>query len=309
MIDIVLATYNGEPFIRDQIDSLLLQSFKDWRVIVRDDGSSDSTLKIVKEYAKSDPERFVVICDNRQAGTASANFGLLLMETTAPYVMCCDQDDVWRPDKIAVTLAAAQAVEQASGARTPVLVHTDLIVTNEHLLTIAPSFWAFQNLEVEAFTFPRALVHNVVTGCAMLVNRALLDRALPVPPEALMHDHWLAIVAAAFGKVVAVHEPMMYYRQHGRNSLGARRYDLRYVWRKILSPTQGREDVHFLMKQLAAQAQIFTERFPDAGQSTRIARALADLPSASAFEKRTTVVRHGFWKSGLSRNIGWFLRL
>ncbi len=156
---------------------------------------------------------------------ACGNFSRLLEQADAPYVMFCDQDDVWLPDKIEITLAAMRELERQHGAETPLLVHTDLMVVDERLNRLGKSLWLFQCTEPQRLTkLNRLLMQNFATGCTVMINRALRDLAVPVPAEALMYDWWLALVATAFGRVAAVEDPTVLYRQHGRNDTGATRW-------------------------------------------------------------------------------------
>jgi hypothetical protein len=156
---------------------------------------------------------------------AIGNFGALLAaarDAGAGYVLPCDQDDVWRPDKLSRMLAAMAALEERHGRATPLLVHSDLEVVDRALRALHPSFLAYQGLRHEGRDPLRVLlVQNFVTGCASLLNAPLLDLALPLPAACLMHDWWTAQCAAAAGALGFVPEPLVRYRQHGANEVGA----------------------------------------------------------------------------------------
>ena len=113
------------------------------------------------------------------------------------------------------------------------MLHTDLAVVDRQLQPLAASFWAMQDQDpVAARHLRRNLVGNCAAGCTILINRALRDRAVPIPPAAIMHDWWLMLVASAFGHVIQLPLPMVLYRQHGRNALGAQRWDLSRIIRE-----------------------------------------------------------------------------
>lgn len=305
-VDIVVATYNGAAHLRAQLDSLLAQTHSSWRALIRDDGSTDATLDVVREYVARFPDRFELVVDGRRAGGAAANFGLLLERAAAPYVMCCDQDDVWLPDKVERFVRAMRFHEGVFGEDTPLLVHSDLQVVGADLAVLHPSFWAYQHLDPAwPERFGRALTQNVVTGCALMANRALLARALPVPPEAVMHDWWLALVASAFGRVVALPEATVLYRQHGRNDVGAKRWDAAFVARRVLSLLD-RNEVALGLARTAAQANAFAVRFPDAPPEAAL---YAGLPRLGWWARRRRAWRHGFLKIGRVRTLGWLLLL
>lgn len=219
-VDILLATYNGAAFLAEQLDSLLAQSYSDWHLLVRDDGSTDGTLAILQDYADRFPDQLTILCDGQRLG-AKASFAALMARSTASYVAFCDQDDVWLPHKLARLLEIIRAVEAELPAPAPVLAHCDLELVDEDSRTLAPSFWRFQGIQAERNAVEQLLVENTVTGCAAVFNRALLERALPIPEAAYMHDFWLALIASATGRILVLDEPLVRYRQHGSNTVGA----------------------------------------------------------------------------------------
>jgi rhamnosyltransferase len=221
---IVLSSYNGASHIGDQIESIRRQSFREWSLLVRDDGSSDATLEIVHRFAQADG-RISLLSDGRGNLGAVASFGALLehaLSRQAAYVVLSDQDDVWRPEKLERQLELLRAHEASRGAGHPTLVHSDLAVVDRDLRPIHPSFLRHQRLEhVANDPLRRLLLQNFVTGCTVMLNRALLELAVPVPPV-VMHDWWLAQCAAALGSLLFLPEATVLYRQHGANLLGSR---------------------------------------------------------------------------------------
>lgn len=221
---IVLSTYNGGAYLAAQIESIRAQTEPNWRLYVRDDGSSDDTREQIAWIAAHDP-RIVVVSEGAGNLGAPASFGVLLSHALArgeAYVFLSDQDDVWLRDKAARMLRAAIEHESRDGAHIPLLVHSDLRVVSTDLDVVHESFFELQQLDPHEDTRPtRLLFRNAVTGCATLVNRALLQRALPFPRVA-MHDWWLAQCAALFGRIAFVPEPTVLYRQHDANVFGAR---------------------------------------------------------------------------------------
>ena len=220
---IVLACFNGANFLVKQLESLVDQSESNWKLLVRDDGSTDSTKEIAQSYLWKD-ER-VQLLDNTDgvSGSALANFSKLMhtaYEQRAEYIFYCDQDDVWEPNKLEVMLARLKELEGESKA--PCLVHHDLVVVNEALEPIANSFIEMMQLNPSNEHNPQRLIsRNEVTGCAMACNRALLEIALPISDDAVMHDWWLALCAGYFGRLAFIPEKLVKYRQHGANTIGA----------------------------------------------------------------------------------------
>ena len=226
MIEVLLCSRNGERYIREQAESILAPEGPELRLRVSDDCSTDGTIGIVRELAEHFPGRVSFVRRSEPTGGAARHFLTALRETDlseARYVMLSDQDDVWHPDKAGKTLSAMLEAEKTCGSDTPLLVHCDMRVVDEALGEIAPSYARYQKMSPERTKLCQLLVQNNVTGGALMANTALLKlvKEKPVPEHALMHDHWLALIAAAFGRIVYIDEALYDYRQHGANVLGA----------------------------------------------------------------------------------------
>ncbi|MFC4452168.1 glycosyltransferase family 2 protein [Deinococcus sonorensis] len=302
-VQIVLATYNGGHYLAEQLDSILAQSHTGWQLLAHDDGSSDDTLAILRAYQSRLGHQLQVV-EHPSCGGASANFSFLLNRTNAPYVFLADQDDIWQPDKLERFMRAIRRAEVLAGIQTPLLVHSDLELVDDAGQPVAPSFWQYQHLDPRwGDHVPRLLTQNVVTGCATLVNRALLDLALPVPADAVMHDWWLALVACATGKVIWMPSTTVRYRQHSSNTLGAQKFDWHYILSKLGSLTD-RQAARTTLMQNTQQARAFAERFSDNGWAAEAA-LFGSLSEMSRLLKARTILQHGFWKVGLLRNLAW----
>jgi len=225
-ISICMATYNGGQFLRQQLESILAQSNQDWQLLIRDDGSDDNTKRIVEDYTSRLPGRIRLITDNGSRLGASLNFGKLLEHADTEYIMFSDQDDVWLPNKIDLTLNAMKAAEQIYPDK-PVLIHTDLKVVDSDLNIIADSMWSYQKLSPEiGDDLSKIMAQNVVTGCTMMINRKASDVSTPIPAEAIMYDWWISMNVAKYGKIVYVSTPSILYRQHSKNTIGAQKMDV-----------------------------------------------------------------------------------
>ena len=229
-IAILLATYNGAKYIREQLDSLFQQSCGDFHLYIRDDGSKDDTLKIVKEYRQKFSDRITVLEDSQKHKGAAKSFMTLLQEVDSDYYMFCDQDDIWLPTKVEKTFARMKEIEgTAQNAGTanavetaPILVATDLKVVDEQLSPIKDSFNV--DLKIDVFRkHPELIcVRHVVTGCTMMFNRAAKEASLPMSPRATMHDEWVALCVHFKGGIISIlDEATILYRQHTSNTLGA----------------------------------------------------------------------------------------
>ncbi len=228
---IALATYNGERYLLEQLHSIQVQTVGHWGLLVRDDGSTDRTVDLLRAQAAADP-RITILSDSHQRLGCGPNFSRVAtaaFERGASYVMLADQDDIWFPTKIERTLACMRSLEQRFGRAHPTLVHSDLEVIDQRGRPLAQSFMQFQAIRHEASEPLRMLlVQNFVTGCTVMANRALLSIALPVAAEAVLHDWWFAACAAGCGSIGFVPDPTLAYRRHGDNFVSARGF-----WRTL----------------------------------------------------------------------------
>jgi len=235
MIQVLLATYNGESYLKAQIDSLLSQTFTKWQLLVHDDDSNDKTVEILLDYQQMYPEKIKVIDDSFNYGSACKNFSHLLSMSTSKYVMFCDQDDVWLPEKIEKSFIRIKEMEDLYG-NIPIVVHTDLAVVDESLNLIASSMFDYQGLNNSVESLLQALVKNSVTGCAAIINRKAIEVSLPILPSAVMHDWWVsANVLKYSGKIEFINESLIKYRQHSGNALGAKKQTISSLFFSVLN--------------------------------------------------------------------------
>lgn len=215
-----MATYNGEKYLSDQIDSLLAQTFSDWHLYVHDDGSADDTVHIIEKYNEEHPEK-ITLLDYPSEGSACKNFLSLLDRVDADYYMFCDQDDIWLPEKIDVSLREMKVVEQKS-PRTGIIVCTDLYVVDENLKIIAPSMWNYLSIYPQYIRdFRDSGGSAIATGCTMLFNHKSKVDCLPYSPSVMMHDCWVVLCTLKqHGTLHGIAQQLVNYRQHGDNSLG-----------------------------------------------------------------------------------------
>lgn len=305
---ILLAAYNGEKYIRQMIDSVLLQDYSNILLVLSDDGSQDGTQKILTEYAEMEPDRVIHYRSGQRFGSAQYHFLHLLSKFhDAPYIMFCDQDDVWHKDKVRKTLEKMRQVE--NGDMIPAMVHTDLRVVDENLEQISTSFWKYSNLDGTRLALNQLLVQNVVTGCTMMINRALAERVCNAFPKdgMLMHDWWIALLASATGRAGAVSEATVDYRQHGSNSVGAKDVQsASYLWHRLTSSSMRNG-----LKAAATQAEAFLECYGDCmtAPQKELIRAFVAATNKPLLIKNVIYVRYGLVKFGITRKIAQFLGL
>lgn len=231
MITILLATYNSERYIRNQLDSLFRQTYQDWILVVRDDLSTDGTVNIINEFSNRYPNRIRIIPNEGKSLKAYLNFVSLLKSVDSEYYMFCDHDDVWLPNKIELSMERMKEIEKDG---VPVIVHTDMKVVDQNLNIIHDSFWSYSKLLPERTSFKEMVLCNSANGCTMLFNQKAKEVALQNVQFATMHDMLLnQSVAANNGIIYAIEEPLVLYRQHYDNVVGAQKRDFVLYLRKI----------------------------------------------------------------------------
>ncbi len=252
-IDVLLAACEGGTYLPAQLSSLLAQDDPCFAVIARDDCSRDATPRILLDAAGRDA-RVTLLPSDRQRLGAAANFFTLMRASRAPYSALCDQDDEWLPCRLSACRDAMEQAERRYGEATPLLVHSDCVVTDAQGRTLHPSLFRHQGWDPRAVTLPRLLVQNNVTGCTVLMNAALRTLACAhAQVEApFMHDWYLALCAAGCGHIVFVKEALVRYRQHGRNVMGASPDTLPVrALRMIASAQAGRERIALTYRNAA----------------------------------------------------------
>ena len=219
-IAILMATYNGEKYLGEQIDSLLAQTYKDWHLYIHDDGSTDNTQAILREYAQKHSNIYVLEYESQRG--AMRNFLSLLQRVEADYYMFCDQDDVWLKEKVELSFKEMKRQEAAFQGK-PIIVYTDLYVTDAALNITCNSFWQEICLHPEFITtFDEMAASTAVTGCAMLFNRQVKDSVVFPATYATMHDAWItACTLRKNGKIFPISQQLIYYRQHEDNRVGS----------------------------------------------------------------------------------------
>ncbi|MBR4910843.1 MAG: glycosyltransferase family 2 protein [Clostridia bacterium] len=303
MVSVLLAVYRGEKYLSELIDSILDQSVKDIKIIIRDDGSDDRSPEIITEYAAKFPDRISVI-EGAPTGSAAANFGELLKQCDDDYIMFADQDDVWFKNKVRITLDTMLKAENGNVA-VPVLVHSNLTVTDGNLKVIADSFFDYQKIIPDDLALNRLLVQNYVTGCTVMINRALKNKALPIPGGALMHDWWLALVASAFGKIETVRSPLIFYRQHGGNQVGAKAgRGAALVARKLKTLGTVRENYKATYRQARLLLNAYGDILPP--DKCEMLTAYSEMEKAGRLKKIRIIKKYNFKKCTRLRVLGQY---
>lgn len=291
-VNILMATYNGEKFLAQQIESIQKQTFKEWNLLIRDDGSSDKTCDIIRNFTAKDSRiRFINENEHHNLGVIKSFFTLVNYEVSDFYFFS-DQDDVWLPEKLSVSLEAAK--HKASDV--PLLVYTDLKVVNQELNILQDSMIRAQSHHANTTLLPE-LTENTVTGGTMMINHALAEKWF-TPNDILMHDWFLALLAASLGEIIYLDLPTQLYRQHDNNVLGARTMDKRF---KILR--EGPKSIFTrywkLIHDSQKQASLIVDKYGD----IMTANDLELIKCFIKIDKQPFMTRlRWLWKYGYSKN-------
>ncbi len=305
---IILSTHNGGRHIKNQLVSILHQKHPNIAILTRDDNSSDNTLEILKQF-----KNITTLPNNQNLGIKKSYSKLLdysINNTDNDYFMFCDQDDVWKEDKVQKTLQKMKELEKKY-PNTPILIHTDLHVTDENLNVIDKSFWHYEHINPARNSLGNLLMQNTVTGCTMMINRKLANLALPIPNECIMHDWWIALAASVFGKIAYVSEPTIFYRQHSHNDTGAKKYSAKNIFKKIPKIINGSGIYINHLDNNISQAEKFLQTYEDRldTKSINTLKALINLKKGSFLKKRINIFRFNLLKNGILRNLGLLLKV
>lgn len=249
-IAILMTTYNGEKFLDKQIGSILSQSFKNWKLYVRDDGSNDKTTDILDKYVSKD-KRINKITDNLGNMGVKSSFLYLLKIIDADYFMFCDQDDIWLPNKIECSLREIKK----SSTLLPSLVYTNLTTFYGEDTHKRNNFYS----RMDMTNLNRILSSNGITGCTVMINRAMAEITKYINPDRIvMHDWWFGMCATTIGNVYYISTSTILYRQHDNNQVGT---DTN-IFKRLLRIFNYTDE---MKRQIAAieQAKYFIEMYQD----------------------------------------------
>ena len=313
---VLLATYNGAEFLSEQIQSMQGQTFSNWTLLVRDDGSEDNTRDLLEKLAAKD-KRIRCIHDTRGSLGAAKNFGELMrvaLIEDAEVIFFSDQDDVWLSTKMMEQIDALDKLEKLHGRETPILVYSDLEVVDRWLQPIHHSFMRYQGLTHEAQCPVRVLLtQNFVTGCATVINRSLLKLSLPLPDGVVMHDWWLALCAAACGQIGHLPNATLRYRQHDSNQIGAQRIPAMINLSSLRSRRWWKEGGRRLFKSIEQAAllsdRIISRQVPCSVETLSLLNRYAACGQEGRLRRLWTVSQLGLRRQGILRRLLLYWRL
>lgn len=294
-VAVLMTTFNGEEYVVEQIKSIQRQTYTDWRLYIRDDGSSDDTVLLINEIAMSDP-RIIFVSDTFGNIGVKAGYLLLLSVVEAKYYFFSDQDDVWLPQKLKRMLT-----EFTNGINSvPMLVHTNLTTVDKNLNVLNKQFYPDTGLD----DLNIILSSNSVTGCTAAINESLKEKMIDDTADMMvMHDWWFALCAVTFGKIQYIKEPMILYRQHDDNQVGTDTTVFKKLHRIIdVKPETDR------LKASFAQAKMLLEKhgaemMPDTRQ---IVSDYCNLPNVKLFQQINDALQQKFRKRSFLGTISFW---
>lgn len=306
---ICMATYNGAEYLEQQLESLCRQTYQDFLLFVHDDASTDGTMEILKDWEKNGKLNMVLLDDGLCFHNSSRNFVHLLSEAEKrwgefSYYMFCDQDDVWKDDKIAVTLKRMRQAEKKYNQ--PILVHTDMEVADANLHSIAPSYLQYRSINPHITALNRLLIQNVATGCTMMWNRKMNRILQWEKTEPAMHDWWISVTAELFGRIVFLNRATILYRQHGGNVVGATKVNsIAFVLRRLSDLRY----VRLKFRQSARQAEGLLDKYgSDCREKEReLLRQFSRLYKVNKIRRTYLVLKYKFYKQSPVQIIGELL--
>jgi hypothetical protein len=302
--DVILAVFNGQTYLPAMLDSLLSQTTRDFNVLVRDDGSRDGSLEILERYKPRFDGRLSVIT-GAPSGSATANFAILMRETKADYALLADQDDVWKPEKVELTLRSLKEAEAKYGKSTPIYFATDIAVVNKDLELISASYWKWKRLRPSMMSnLSQSLICVPIQGMASGLNRALLDLANPVAEKAISHDWWAQLIAAAMGKVICDPTVTALYRVHGGNASIPKKVSVISYAKLGLDASFLRRGLGRRIEQANALADALAGRMPP--DKLKIIRRFGKLQSQGFLQRRWTLVSGNYLYHDLVRSAATF---
>ncbi|GHV77329.1 glycosyl transferase [Spirochaetia bacterium] len=301
-----MAVYNGGQFLSEQIESILDQTVQDFVLYIHDDCSADNSFAIARGYAELFPLKIKAKQNETNSGGAQYNFIRMMTEIRDDYVMLCDQDDIWLPEKIEVTLGKMRELESRYTKDAPLLVHTDLRVIDESGAIISPSYKKMMQANYKRTQLKDVVIQNTVLGCTALYNRSLAGLFTKEPPYMIMHDWWLELTAAALGQIGYTDEAPILYRQHKNNVIGAGKFStMKYKIGRLVHYGAIKEALTNTYWQAESLLELYRERLTK--QQQQLLTAYCSIPSLDKLSRLLVIYRLGTLKTGLSRKIAHFI--
>jgi len=308
-----MTNYQGESWSDVQIATIVAQDYDDWHLLIRDDGSTDRTLDILRSWRDRFPNKIAILDEhNPQNLGVVGNISALMTASSAPYAMFSSWDDVWYRDKVSNAVRAMRSLEARHGAECPLLIYTDLRMVDANLHELHPSTLKhLGHVPSRNRTVGHFCLENTAYGCTFIVNRALLQLGNPIPKAARVEDWWLALVAAAFGVIEARPEVSLDWRRHGVNvSNQLLPLPLLASLRSVITdPLRHRRAFYAKLEANQELIQAFLDSF-DGRLSSRdraTLQAFLALPKLGFWARRRAILQHRIFYSSFTRTAGLLL--
>jgi len=213
-IDILMATYNGEKYLVEQLDSIINQTYRNWNLLIRDDNSTDKTLEIIQNYHKKD-KRIKILKDNKGNLGIVRNFEELLKSSESEFIMFSDQDDIWVENKLDMYLKMIEKIKNKG-----FMIHSDAILFDKNKSNILKD--TFISKKAINRGLENVFFNYFVQGATILISKEIKNFILPFPKEVYLHDRYIHLISELFFERIFVNKALIYYRQHGDNQIGAK---------------------------------------------------------------------------------------
>ena len=213
-IDILMATYNGEKYLVEQLDSIINQTYRNWNLLIRDDNSTDKTLEIIQNYHKKD-KRIKILKDNKGNLGIVRNFEELLKSSESEFIMFSDQDDIWVENKLDMYLKMIEKIKNKG-----FMIHSDAILFDKNKSNILKD--TFISKKAINKGLENVFFNYFVQGATILISKEIKNFILPFPKEVYLHDRYIHLISELFFERIFVNKALIYYRQHGDNQIGAK---------------------------------------------------------------------------------------
>lgn len=300
-ISICMTTYQGEKYIEQQIESILCQSLLPDEIIVCDDSSSDNTVGIIKSLKQERP--IIYLYKNQKRIGVKKNFSKSIKFAKGEYIALSDQDDFWLPSKLELCYNKMVELNLKYSSATPILIFSDLSIADENLKVIKKSMWNYNGVNPNLTKFEDLMLGNVVTGCTIFMNQALVRKIGEIPDNCHMHDFWIALVASVYGVIGFIDEPTILYRQHDNNTLGT---SVNNIVNRLFSFFQRKYLLRPFYEQIITFYNLYSEDIPKETKET--IACFIKLYNSSYILKRYYFLKYNFLRSKpIFRRFAWWL--
>ncbi|WP_446027649.1 glycosyltransferase [Lelliottia amnigena] len=298
---VIIATYNGEKYLMEAIDSIP----KECDLFISDDSSTDSTVPLLSSLKN----RNVKVINYSSGGKPALNFANAINNASNEYeyYFLADQDDVWTQDKFSTLTSEIKDLEVIHGQGCPILIFGDSIVVDESLNVINESFFDYDGLaeNITQNSNLNIFFQNIAQGATMVFNRSLLEAIRPISGSIYMHDWWILLYASNFGKVKKSNYKTLLYRQHGNNNIGANK---RNFFEQICNQVKGKGKVKNHLEKISLQNLNFEKQYGDI-LSKDVQEFLLNyrlIKKQSFLSRKLFLIKNKIWLSNLKRSLALY---